>query len=256
MSTQESTAGGGQGTYVYGIVRAGTSLNSLTAADDGLPEVRLIESGDIAALVSAGPERATREIVLGHGRVLEAALEGSPVVPLQFGMVLTDDDAVRNEILEAHHDELAELLDRLKGRVQMTLKVYYHEDVVVAEILSENPKLAELREAIQGRSEDETRPQRIKLGEAINVAMEKRRKRDGEEILERLRPLADAIALEGPEDELMVAHVAFLLQRDRLDEFDAAVEEIAQPNVELMRFRLLGPMPAYNFIDLKEPAWG
>jgi hypothetical protein len=50
--------------------------------------------------------------------------------------------------------------------------------------------------------------------------------------------------------------VAFLLQRDRLEEFDSTVEEIARPNVELMRFRLLGPMPAYNFIDLKEPAWG
>jgi hypothetical protein len=177
-------------------------------------------------------------------------------VPLQFGMVMTDDDAVRNEILDGHHDELADLLDRLEGRVQMTLKVYYHEDVVVAEILSSDPKLAELRASIQGSSEDQTRNQRIKLGEAINAAMDQRRQRDGQEILDRLRPLADAVALEPPEDELMVAHVAFLLQRDRLEEFDATVEEIAQPQVELMRFRLLGPMPAYNFIDLKEPAWG
>ena len=256
MTGDQTTAAGGQGTYVYGIVRAGARLDSVAAAEDGLPEVRLIEAGDIAALVSAGPERATREIVLGHGRVLEAMLEGSPVVPLRFGMVLTDDDAVRDEILEAHHDELAELLDRLDGRVQMTLKVYYHEDVVVAEILSENAKLAKLRAAIQGLSEDESRKQRIQLGEGINAAMDKRRLSDGKEILERLRPLADAVALEPPEDELMVAHVAFLLQRDRLNEFDAAVEQIAEPNVELMRFRLLGPMPAYNFIDLKEPAWG
>jgi hypothetical protein len=255
MSADETTNGGNRGTYVYGIVRAGAALKSLHDAEE-LPDVRLIESGDIAALVSAGPERAAREVVLGHGRVLEAALDGSPVVPLQFGMVLTDDDAVRNEILEGHHDELAELLDRLEGRVQMTLKVYYHEDAIVADVLTSDPKLVELREAIQGRSEDETRNQRIKLGEGINAAMDQRRQQDGQEILDRLKPLADAVALEPPEDELMVAHVAFLLQRDRLEEFDAAVEEIARPQVELMRFRLLGPMPAYNFIDLKEPAWG
>jgi len=255
MTQEETTAGGNRGTYVYGIVRAGAAMSSVDD-DTELPDVRLIESGDIAALVSAGPERASREVVLSHGRVLEAALDGSPVVPLQFGMVLTDDDAVRQEILEGHHDELAELLERLDGRVQMTLKVYYHEDVIVAELLSSNPQLAELREAIQGRSEDEARNQRIKLGEGINAAMDQRRQQDGQEILDRLKPLADAIALEPPEDELMVAHVAFLLQRDRLEEFDAAVEEIAQPQVELMRFRLLGPMPAYNFIDLKEPAWG
>jgi hypothetical protein len=255
MSQDETTAAGTRGTYVYGIVRAGAPLGSV-AGNEELPDVRLIESGDIAALVSAGPERAAREVVLNHGRVLEAALDGSPVVPLQFGMVLTDDDAVREEILEGHHDELAGLLDRLDGRVQMTLKVYYHEDVVVAEILSSDPKLAELREAIQGSSEDASRNHRIKLGEGINAAMEQRKKDDGQEILDRLRPLADAVALEAPEDELMVAHVAFLLHRDRLEEFDQTVEEIAKPNVELMRFRLLGPMPAYNFIDLKEPAWG
>jgi hypothetical protein len=255
MTQEETTTGGNRGTYVYGIVRAGAGLKAVED-DAELPEVRLIESGDIAALVSAGPERASREVVLGHGRVLEAALDGSPVVPLQFGMVLTDDDAVRNEILEGHHDQLAELLDRLEGRVQMTLKVYYHEDAIVADVLTSDPKLVELREAIQGRSEDETRNQRIKLGEGINAAMDQRRQQDGQEILDRLKPLADAVALEPPEDELMVAHVAFLLQRDRLEEFDAAVEEIARPQVELMRFRLLGPMPAYNFIDLKEPAWG
>jgi hypothetical protein len=254
MSAQESTAGGGQGTYVYGIVRAGAQLDKLTGADE-LPDVRLIESGDIAALVSAGPERAAREVVLNHGRVLEAALDGSPVVPLQFGMVLTDDDAVRNEILEGHHDELAELLDRLEGRVQMTLKAYYHEDAVVAEVLAANPKLAQLREAVRGRSEDESRKQRIALGEGINAAIEQRKKRDGKEILAPLREIVDAVSLEPPEDELMVAHVALLLPRDRLQELDDALEEVAKERVELMRFRLLGPMPAYNFIEFKEPAW-
>jgi hypothetical protein len=242
-------------TYVYGVVHAGASLEPIQAVKDGLPQVRLVEAGDLAALVSDSPERATRELVLGHGRVLEAALESSAVVPLRFGMVLTDEEAVRSEILEAHRDELARLLERLEGRLQMTLKVYYHEDVVVAEILAADPKLAALREAIQGRSEDEARKERIKLGESINKAIEARRKQDGQQILDRVRSMADAVALEPPEDELMVAHAVFLLQRDRMKEFDAAVEELAEERTELMRFRLLGPMPAYNFVDVKEPAW-
>jgi hypothetical protein len=245
-----------RGTYVYGVVRAGTPLDAIDEVESGMPPARLVEAGDVAALVSDGPEKATRDLVLGHGRVLEAALEASPVVPLRFGLVVKDDDAVREEVLKGHHDELLQLLERFEGRVQMTLKAYYHEDAVVAEVLAANPKLASLREAIQGRSEDESRKERIKLGEGINAALEKRKKADGQEILEPLKPLADAVSLEPPEDELMVAHAVFLLQRDRLEEFDAALNELAQERVELMRFRLLGPMPAYNFIDLKEPAWG
>jgi hypothetical protein len=243
-----------QGTYVYGIVRAGASLDALER-DEGLPPVRLVEAGDLAALVSDSPERATRDSVLGHGRVLEAALEGSPVVPLRYGLVLTDEDAVRSEILEAHRDELAQLLERFDGRVQMTLKVYYREDAVVAAILAENPQLAQLRDATRGRPEEATYKERVRLGESLNKAIEQRRIADGKEILEGLRSLAEAVGLEGPEDELMVAHVVFLLKRDEVGEFDLALEEIAQERAELMRFRLIGPMPAYHFIEFQEPAW-
>jgi hypothetical protein len=30
---------------------------------------------------------------------------------------------------------------------------------------------------------------------------------------------------------------------------------VAQERQERMRFRLTGPMPPYNFIDVEEPAW-
>jgi hypothetical protein len=258
MSDEVQGAADGQGpagVYVYGIVRAGTSPEALDHGDAGAPEVRLVEAGDLAALVSDSPEEASRELVLAHSRVLAAAVQHSPVVPLRFGMVVTDEDAVREEILEGHHDELAQLLERFEGLVQMTLKVYYHEDAVVADILAADPAAARLREALQGQPEDATYKQRVALGERLNAAIEKRRVADGAEILEPLKPLAEAISLEPPEDEVMVGHVVFLLRQDRIPEFDAAVESLAQARVELMRFRLVGPMPAYNFIDFQEPAW-
>ena len=52
------------GTYVYGVVRAGTSLDPVEQADGDLAPVRLVEVDDLAALVSDSPERATRELVL------------------------------------------------------------------------------------------------------------------------------------------------------------------------------------------------
>ena len=53
----------------------------------------------------------------------------------------------------------------------------------------------------------------------------------------------------------MVAHVVFLLKRDQVGELDLTLEEVAEERAELMRFRLIGPMPAYNFIEFQEPAW-
>jgi hypothetical protein len=234
--------------YAYGVVRAGASLDAL-GRSDGLPEVRLVEAGDLAALVSDSAGRATRDTVLDHWRVLEAACQGSPVVPLRFGMVVNDEDAVRREVLEPHRDELVKLLERFEDRVQTTLKVYYREDAVVADTLAAEPELARLRDAVQGRPADATYTERIRLGELLNKAIDKRKPADGKGILERLRPLAEAVGLEPAEDELMVAHVVFLLRRDRIGEFELTLEEVAQERNELMRFRLLGPMPAYHFID-------
>ena len=108
---------------------------------------------------------------------------------------------------------------------------------------------------MQGKPEEASYKERVRLGELLNTAIEKRKQADGKEILERLRPLAEAVGLEGPEDELMVAHVVFLLKRDDVGEFDATLEELAQERAELMRFRLIGPMPAYHFIEFQEPAW-
>ena len=122
-------------------------------------------------------------------------------------MVLADEDAVRGEILEAHRDELAQLLERFDGRVQMTLKVYYREDEVVAEALASEPKLAALRDAVQGKPEEASYKERVQLGVLLNKAIEERRANDGKEILER-PPAGRGGAREGPGDALMPAQWA------------------------------------------------
>jgi hypothetical protein len=53
----------------------------------------------------------------------------------------------------------------------------------------------------------------------------------------------------------MVLNVPFLVKRDRIEKFEDVVEKVADDHRELMRFTLLGPMPAYNFIEVEQAAW-
>ena len=39
------------------------------------------------------------------------------------------------------------------------------------------------------------------------------------------------------------------------NQFEEAVEELAEERRERMHFKLLGPMPVYHFVDAGEPAW-
>jgi Gas vesicle synthesis protein GvpL/GvpF len=244
--------------WVYGVVPADASLEELERRSDRLPDVSVVEAGDLAAIVGDVPEddaKATRDQALGHARVLEAAVVDAPVVPFRFGIVVPGDDEVASELIDPRRDELKQLLDRVEGRVQMTLKVYYDEDAVLHEIVDEEPEIGELREKMSQGPKEATRDIRVRVGELVNNALEERRQRDSKEILEQLKPVSIAAVAEGLEKEFMVLNAPFLVERDRVEEFENAVEDVADDRKERMHFRLLGPMPAYNFIDVEEPAW-
>jgi hypothetical protein len=243
--------------WVYGVVPAGAALEELERRE-GLPDVWVVEAGDIAAIVGNAPEgdgKATRNQALAHTRVLEAAVVDAPVVPFRFGIMVPGDQEVGTDLLDANHDDLAQHLKNVDDQVQMTLKVYYHEEPVLREIIDNEPEVARLREAMNEGPEEATRDVRAQLGELVTNAVEQRRQRDSADILERLKPVSQAAVVEGLESEFMALNVPFLVERDRQEEFEDAVEEVAQERQERMRFRLLGPMPVYNFIDVEEPAW-
>jgi len=247
-----------KGTYVYGVVAAGVKVEGLDQPGQKLPEVCLVEVGDLAAVVSDLPgdeESATRDHVLAHAGVLAAIAERTTVVPLRFGMIFPSDEAIRDDLLQARHDELAQLLERFDGRVQMTLKVSYREDAVLREIVRSEPEISKLREAIRNSSKEESHDARVRVGELVNAAIEQRRERDGAELLEELRSVSVASAPQPPEKELMVLNAPLLVEREKLDAFEDAIDEAAKAREELMQFRLLGPMPAYHFTDVEEPAW-
>jgi hypothetical protein len=251
---------GSEGTWVYGVVPADAALEELERRQDRLPEVWIVEVGDLAAIVGNLPEdepTATRDQALAHARVLEAAVVDAPVVPFRFGTIANgSDEVVATELLEARHDELMKLLKKVEGRVQMTLKVDYDEEAVLREIVENEPEIDQLRQATQGQPEDASRDDLVRLGELLSIAVEQRRQADSADIVERLQAAVVATVPEPLEHEFMVLNAACLVERGRQDEFDSTIETVAQERQTRMRFRLLGPMPAYSFIGAAESAWG
>jgi hypothetical protein len=242
--------------WVFGVVPAGADLKQLSGRED-LPEVAIIESEDLAAMVGDAPEddpKATRNQALGHARVLEAAVRDAPVVPMRFGIMCGSDEEVTSAILQERHDQFAELLDRFEDRVEMVLKAYYREEPLLREIVESEPEVGKLREAVREEPEEATREQRMRLGELINQAIEQRRELDSADLLGKLEEAVQEVRSDPPEKELMVLNVPMLVERNRVDALEATVEEVAEERREMMHFKLLGPMPAYHFLEPEETA--
>lgn len=250
-----------QNTWMYGIVPGGASLEELERRRGRIKaDVWVVELGDLAAIVSDAPPendaKALRDQALAHARVLEAAIIDAPVVPFRFGNVVPGgDEAVGKELLEARHDEFVQRLEKLKNYVQMTLKINYDEDAVLRQIVDSQPEIAQLRERSRQGDEVTTRDARVRLGEMISNALEQLRQMDASDILDHLKSVSVAAIADDLENEFMVLNAPFLVDRGRLSEFEDAVEEVAEERRSRMRFTLLGPMPAYNFLDVEQPAW-
>jgi hypothetical protein len=254
----ETAAGTGTATYVYGVVRA-REAPKIEAAGVAERPVRTVTEGGLAAIVSdvdAGFVEAGREDLERHLAVLEQAALSATVVPLRFGTVMPDDAAVTAELLRGRAAEIEELLSNLDGRVELSLSGTY-EERVLGEVVAEQPEVAALRERVRGRDEAATYYDRIRLGELVANAMAAKRERDTEQVLAKLRPLADDVRVGDAPHERSVLSASFLVHRDRLPEFDRAAEEVAAANRSRIRFRYAGPLPPYDFVGGgKAGPWG
>jgi hypothetical protein len=240
-------------TVVYGIVPAETPVEGTPPGIAGAPVSR-VTAGGLAALVSPveGDElRATRRDLLSHSAVLEHAVAAGPVLPLRFGTVLRDENAVVEELLEPRRDELAALLARFERLVELRVKAFYVEEEVLKEIVRSDPAIARLREATQGVPEAVAHPQRVRLGEAVARALDAQRQRDADSILARLRPLAEDVVVEEA-DAARALIASFLVDRERVAAFDEAMNELAQAHEGLITFKYLGPLPPHSFVSFQE----
>lgn len=151
------------GIYVYGIVPADVETEEdAVGVCDG--PVRLVRHGDIAALVSdISVDRPLGKPVdlQAHAHLLDGTSRVAPVLPLRFGAVLTDSNAVKDELLTAHADEFSAALEQLEGRAQYVVKGRYVEQVILSEVLEENGQARELREALRDQPEETSRDARM-----------------------------------------------------------------------------------------------
>lgn len=234
--------------YVYGIVSADAAVPEGLRGLDGA--VTAVRHRDLAAIVSALPRRSLgcRDDLLAHEQVIDTLAATEAVLPMRFAAVLADDGQVVDELLEPHHDRLVASLGELAGRKQFTLRGKYEQDVVLAEIARDEPEVRALRERIRTADPRAAYHLRIRQGELVVRALARRRAADSERIRSVLAPHVDSVSMhqDGEPDELIDA--AFLVAESNRERFERAVDEIGAAFAGRARLRLLGPLPAYDFV--------
>ncbi|WP_421708287.1 GvpL/GvpF family gas vesicle protein [Algihabitans sp.] len=243
-----------QGQYLYCVIAGNEPL---TFDVDGIggagDKVYSLPFDGLSAVVSASPEAeydGTRRNLTAHMRVLETVMADHTIVPIRFGSVAPTPDAVNETLLKPQRDTIRTVLSELEGRAEMGLKVFWMEGVLYAEVLAVRPDIAQLRDALMGRSPDESYYERVKIGELLESAVTEKRSREAEELLNYIAPLAHRIKRLDALGEQMVLNVALLLDRSKIEALEETIAKLDGVHAERLLFKLVGPTAPYNFVDL------
>jgi hypothetical protein len=169
------------------------------------------------------------------------------VLPMRFGVVFEDEDPHVRDFLAPRQKELAKLLRALGNQVELRVTAHYREDAILAEIVRQNGRVSKLREATRAGG---GHPALIELGELVSAEVQARTVRDARALLERLRPFAVDYRLEEEPIEYQLLRGSFLVERRRVERFDAALEAFAADNAGRIDFKYVGPLPPHSFVEL------
>ena len=240
------------GKYVYCIIHASAPLRFGAIGIGAEPtDVHTVNYRDIAAVVSDTPLEVydpTRENVLAHERVNDAVMHEHTVIPMSFGTVFkTSDDIV--ELLRSAYDAFREVLGKMRDKVEFGLKVLWEPDAVIRELESQDENLSGLRQEISSQR-GSTYFARMQYGRLVDSLLQNRSENLVNEIFAALRDVSIASRTNKPIGDKMILNAAFLVEREREPEFDAAVKAIGLRH-ENLNIRYTGPWPPYNFVNIR-----
>lgn len=239
--------------YVYCFTHAEhpLALDSLRGVGADEPVLRVVRHEGLAAVVSDAPEglRPKRRDLVAHETVLETLGAAGAVVPLRFGTVAPDDDAVAAELTRGAH-RYTDLLTRLAGHVERNVKGAHQEDTLLADLLTDSPELSARNEALRAAGGG-SQSDRVALGERVSLAVEQRRVRDAAYVVAALRPFAQ-LDRHAPPVEGCFVNVSFLIPSGAQDDFDAVVGQLRTAMEGYAELRVSGALPPYSFVDAVE----
>jgi hypothetical protein len=215
--------------------------------------VNTINYMDLAVVASDTDEleyNESRRNMMTHTLVLEEVMQEFPILPIRFGTVAPNEESVIEQVLKRRYGGLISEFEEIENRVELGLKAFWFDEIIFEEIVKENAPIRHLRDELVGRSPESTYYERIKLGEMIEAAMNKKRDLDAERILSRLRPFVDKTRTNKVITDKMIINAAFLVNKSKEAALDDEIQKIDSEMGKRIMFKYVGPVPPYNFVNI------
>jgi len=170
-------------------------------------------------------------------------------LPVRFCTIAQDENKVK-KILEKERDKFADLLKNMESKKELGLKAIFKDEVIYKEIAENYEDIKKLKKALLSEPPAKTYYLRVEVGRKVETALQEEKDAYNEEILNALSPLALDTKVNTTYGELMIISAAFLVETAKEAEFDQNVQALADKYGDKIKFKYVGTLPPFNFVNL------
>lgn len=198
-----------------------------------------------------------QEKIKNHHKVIEQAMKYGSVIPLKFLALFQSEKELKN-ILKKQYRKFQKLLDKLRGKIEIGVKVYLinKQELAIA-IKQEDKELIEMNKKRLSKPIGIQYFLEKKIQEKLLDKIDEQIDRSIKKIVQALsffsveKPVINK-SLPGQftdENKELVINVSFLLSKEGLEEFQRAIKRLYDYYLAKgLYITYNGPWPPYNFV--------
>ena len=193
--------------------------------------------------------------IAAHQSVLHTLMEDTTVLPMRFGVIARNAEAVR-KLLAVNRKSIKEHIERLSGRVEMGLRVSWDTANIYEYFVATHPVLREARDEVYRESDHVRRDDKVELGRLYESLRAADRKQCTEKVKEILVNYCEDIIENPVKRDKDIMNLACLVERSQMDEFTQGIFQASKFFDNAYLFDYTGPWAPHNFVtlDLHAPA--
>ena len=255
MTTDEATPAG---RYLYAIADHPDHKDHAGQATDygniGINGARVysISQSTFMAIVSDISEdklRPERKNLVAHNNVIKRLMEESTILPVAFGTISQNNKALL-KILKDNHTTFSDQLGVVRGKVEMGIRVVLDVPNIFGYLVAQHQELADLRDELLNKQHGPSQSDKIEMGRLFDRLLNEDRELHVQSVLDVLSARCTDIKQNPTREEKTVMHLACLVDRGSLKDFEDGVFEAANKFDNNFSFDFNGPWAPHHFVSL------
>ncbi|MFH1613735.1 MAG: GvpL/GvpF family gas vesicle protein [Planctomycetota bacterium] len=269
------------GRYIYGVINFDREeffdLDEIVSFEDIYPSrshAEVVESSknsncaytisfqDIAAIVSDSeivdyshiPKDTLGRLLVSHQQLIEKVMTKHSIIPMRLGTFAQNDEEVK-EILASGYRTIKDIFERAKNSIEIDVVATLNDFKSFLREVSEEKEIKQLKQSLLNKDGGVTIDDQMKIGVLVKKHLDKKKEILANQIQTALSEIAQNLKAHDLMDDKMVLNTAFLIDKNRQEEFEQKLDHINDEFEDKLNFRFVGPLPPYSFytLEVKKP---